>query len=128
MSFEVIPFIFTTKSKSEIYKHLDKEISAGRARVCMGEETVQTREYRDFLQQLGDLQKGYSGANLVVSHPDEKEAHDDYPDSWALAVWGCSFKGEVNNTETRNHNKFTEKTQAERTTCRMKNKITARRR
>ena len=128
MPFEVIPFIFTTKSKSEIYKHLDKEISAGRARVCMGEETVQTREYRDFLQQLGDLQKGYSGANLVVSHPDEKEAHDDYPDSWALAVWGCSFKGEVNNTETRNHNKFTEKTQAERTTCRMKNKITARRR
>ena len=128
MSFEVIPFIFTTKSKSEVYKHLDKEISAGRARVCMGEETVQTREYKDFLQQLGDLQKGYSGANLVVAHPDEKGAHDDYPDSWALAVWGCSFKGEANNTETRNHNKFTEKTQAEKTTCRRKNRVTARRR
>lgn len=128
LSSEVIPYIFTTKSKSEMYKHLDKEIAAGRARVCMGEQTVQTREYQDFLEQLGDLQKGYSGANLVVAHPDEKGAHDDYPDSWALAVWGCSFRGEVDRTETKNSNKFTEKTQNEREAYRRRNKLTARRR
>ena len=90
---EVIPYIFTTKSKSDLYKHLEKEISAGRARVCSGERTRTTREYNDFLEQLGGLQKGYSGTNLVVAHPDERNAHDDYPDSWALAVWGCSFVG-----------------------------------
>ena len=49
---EVIPFIFTTKSKSELYKHLDREITSGRARVCGGKNTVQTREYKDFLEQL----------------------------------------------------------------------------
>lgn len=124
---EVIPYIFTTKSKSELYKHLEKEISAGRARVCSGERTRTTREYNDFLEQLGGLQKGYSGTNLVVAHPEERGAHDDYPDSWALAVWGCSFVGEVNNTET-NRNKFTEKTNMEKRYYSRRNRLTSRRR
>lgn len=124
---EVIPYIFTTKSKSELYKHLDREIQAGRARVCAGDKTRATKEYNDFLQQLGDLQKGYSGTHLVVSHPEEKGAHDDYPDSWALAVWGCSFAGEVNNTETRK-NKFTERTNNERRYCNRRNRLTGKRR
>lgn len=124
---EVIPYIFTTKSKSELYKHLEKEIAAGRARVCSGDKTRATKEYNDFLEQLGNLQKGYSGTNLIVAHPDERGAHDDYPDSWALAVWGCSFAGEVNNTETGT-NKFTEKTRNERHYYSRRNRITSRRR
>lgn len=127
MRCEVIPYIFTTKSKSELYKHLEKEISAGRARVCSGEKTRATKEYNDFLEQLGGLQKGYSGTNLVVAHPDERGAHDDYPDSWALAVWGCSFAGEVNNTET-NKNKFTERTDNEKRYYSRRNRLTSRRR
>lgn len=124
---EVIPYVFTTKSKSELYKHLEKEIEAGRARVCSGEKTRATREYNDFLQQLGDLQKGYSGTNLVVAHPDERGAHDDYPDSWALAVWGSSFEGEVNQTET-NRNKFTQKSNNEKRYYSRRNRLTGRRR
>ena len=124
---EVIPYIFTTKSKSELYKHLEKEIAAGRARVCAGDKTRATKEYNDFLQQLGDLQKGYSGTNLVVCHPEERGAHDDYPDSWALAVWGCSFAGEINNTET-NRNKFTEKSSNEKRYYSRRNRLTSRRR
>lgn len=124
---EVIPYVFSQKSKSDLYKHLEKEISAGRARVCSGEKTRATKEYNDFLEQLGSLQKGYSGTNLVVAHPDERGAHDDYPDSWALAVWGCSFEGEVNNTET-NKNKFTEKTKMEKRYYSRRNRLTSRRR
>lgn len=128
LSSEVIPYVFTTKAKSDLYKHLDREISAGRARVCAGPETVQTRDYKDFLQQLGDLQKGYSGTNLVVSHPDERGAHDDYPDSWALAVWGASFRGEVDSTETRDRSRFSERTNKETLMCKRRNQLTARRR
>jgi hypothetical protein len=124
---EVIPYIFTTKSKSEMYKHLDKEIVAGRARVCAGDKTKETAEYKHFLEQLGDLQKGYSGVHMVVAHPDEKDAHDDYPDSWALAVWGCSYAGEVNETETKK-NKFTEKSKNEQQFAKSKNRMTAKRR
>lgn len=125
---EVVPFIFTQKSKSDVYKHLDKEIASGRARVCAGSKTVETREYQDFIEQLGDLQKGYSGANLIVSHPEERGAHDDFPDSWSLAVWGASFRGEPDNTETRPRNPFTERSHNESQYSRRLNKLTARRR
>ena len=99
--FEVILYTFSTKSKSEIYKHLQTEIKTGRAHFPMSEETKKTKEYQKFSQQMGDLQKGYSGSCLVVSHPDERGAHDDYPDSWALAVWGTKDAGQVDNTETK---------------------------
>ena len=49
---------------------------------------------------MGDLQKTYSGSNLVVSHPPERGAHDDFPDSLALALWGTKDRGQVDNTET----------------------------
>ena len=123
---EVIPYIFTPKSKSEIYKHLDREITSGRARVCAGPKTVETPEYKEFIYQLGELQKGWSGTNMIVAHPDDK-THDDYPDSWALAVWGTSFRGEVNNTETVK-NRFTAKTNNQIRGTKMKNRITAKRR
>lgn len=124
---EVIPYIFTQKSKSELYKHLDREITSGRARVCAGKNTVETREYKDFIEQLGELQKGWSGSNMIVAHPDEKDAHDDYPDSWALAVWGTSFETEVNNTETV-RNRFTERNKNQNKQVKMRNKVTAKRR
>lgn len=123
---EVIPYILTSKSKSDLYKHLDREITAGRARVCAGPQTVESREYKNFIEQLGELQKGWSGTNMVVSHSSEN-VHDDYPDSWALAVWGTSFRGEVNNTETV-RNKFTAKTKNQIRGTKLRNRLTAKRR
>ena len=128
LPYEVVPYVFGSKSKSELYKHLEREIASGRARVSMTTATKESKEYKKFIQQLGDLQKGWNGSNMVVAHPDEKDAHDDYPDSWALAVWGCASQGEVNNTETRKNNKFTEKTQNEKQFYGRRNRITARRR
>lgn len=75
---EVIPYIFTTKSKSEMYKNLETEISSGRARVPASEEVLKSEEYHKFIEQLGELQRDYRGSQLVVSHPDEKNAHDDF--------------------------------------------------
>lgn len=124
---EVIPYIFTPKSKSELYKHLDREITSGRARVCAGSNTIETKEYKDFIEQLGELQKGWSGSNMVVSHPNEKDAHDDYPDSWALAVWGTSFVTEINNTETV-RNRFTERSKNQNRQMKLRNRVTAKRR
>ena len=123
---EVIPYIFTTVSKSELYKLLDTEISSGRARVPCGEATKETKEYKSFMKQLGDLQKGWSGAHMVCCHGSGKDDHDDYCDSWALAAWGASSKGEENNTETR-ENKFMKKTPNEKTANNRRNCLTARR-
>lgn len=125
--YEVIPFVFSTKSKSEIYKHLDSEIKTGRARFPMSESTKETREYQKFTQQLEDLQKGYSGQHLVVSHPSEKGAHDDFPDSWALAVWGAKDKGQVDDTETRDFKQM-KGVYTNMTATRARNRRTGRRR
>lgn len=127
--FEVVPFVFSSKSKSEIYKHLQTEIKTGRAHYPMGEETKKTREYQKFTQQMSDLQKGYNGSHMVVSHPEERGAHDDYPDSWALAVWGAKDAGQVDNTETISRMRFLrEPYKPVDNKLRSLNKLTARRR
>lgn len=124
---EVIPYIFTPKSKSEMYKHAEKEIVSGRAIVPSGEHTRKMGEYRSFLQQLSELQKGYRGSYLVVSHPDERDAHDDFPDSWALALLAASSQGTVNETETKD-NVFTKKDKSTNDFYRRRNNYTSRRR
>lgn len=101
VKYEVELFVFSTKSKSELYKNLDKEINTGRAKYPNSKETQKTKEHQKFIQQMTDLQKGYSGSNLVVSHPDERGAHDDYSDSWALALWGAREPGVKDDTETK---------------------------
>lgn len=128
VNYEVVLFTFGPKSKSELYKTLNTEIKTGRARYPMGAETKVTREYQKFIQQLADLQKGYNGSNLVVSHPPERGAHDDYPDSWALAVWAAQEPGQVDNTETQTRAQFMGITPAMYAQVRRRNRVTARRR
>lgn len=125
---EVVLFTFSSKSKSDIYKHLQTEINTGRARFPVSSSVKETKEYKKFVQQLADLQKGYSGSNLVVSHPAERGAHDDFPDSWALAVWGAKDVGQVDNTETNNRQDFMGYGNSTRSVFRARNRRTARRR
>ena len=35
-----------------------------------------------------DMRKSYKNGLMVCAHPDEKNAHDDYPDSAMMAVYG----------------------------------------
>ena len=45
-----------------------------------------TRCWKRFYQQMTDLEKVYRGPYLLAEAPEEAEAHDDYPDSLAIAV------------------------------------------
>jgi hypothetical protein len=123
---EVISCIFSTAFKSAMYKHLDSEIKTSRAKFPMDEETKQTREYGKFIHQMGDLQKEYKGQTLFVAHPPERGAHDDYCDSWALAVYGARLSCETSTAETQDKNPFYQK--ATNNFYNKRNTITARRR
>lgn len=74
---------FSAVSKDLLYKNLKVSIK----------ELLTTLPKPDrnkgekFRMQLLDLQQEYKGQLLSVHHPDSAEAHDDYPDSWALAEW-----------------------------------------
>jgi hypothetical protein len=93
LNYEVIPYVFSKQSKSELYKHLNTEVRAKRLHYPADEFTTSQREYPSFVQQCLDLEKSWSGQLLVVAHPDVRGAHDDYPDSLALAVWGAKGEG-----------------------------------
>ena len=128
VNYDVVLFTFSSKSKSDIYKHLQTEINTGRARFPNNPKTRDTKEYKKYLAQMGDLQKSYSGSYLVVSHPDSRTAHDDYPDSWALAVWGTKDVGQVDNTETQNRDSVLRSHRETSMLFRSRNHYTARRR
>lgn len=83
---------FSAVSKDMIYKNLKVSIK----------ELLTSLPNRDkkgekFRQQMLDLQQEYKGQLLSVHHPDDATAHDDYPDSWALAEWAYARWNEDNN-------------------------------
>ena len=128
MSCEVIPYVFSPKGKSDLYKKLSTEITAGRARVPYGPETIKTDEFLKFINQLSEMQKSYRGAYLVCSHPDVRGAHDDYSDSWALAVWGAGFEADTSTVETVDRSSFMRYSKQEVAVRRNFNRVLARRR
>lgn len=76
---------FNRNTKSDGYKLLAQEISGKRITFPAGKLVRPTLEYRKFVGQLLDLRKEYKNGLMYVSHPDEKHARDDYPDSLMLA-------------------------------------------
>lgn len=125
VSYEVIDYVFSTPSKSELYKHYDAEIKAGRLHYPKDAHAQETREYERFIEQHLDLQKGYSGQHMIVCHPDDKSAHDDYPDSCAMMVWGAKGEG-VSRPEATEESIYREVNQS--AYYNQRNTVTARRR
>ena len=107
---EVVPCYFTLQFKDRMYKNLDSSIKCGRALYPNDEETQGTREHQKFIEQMGELEKNFRGQLMVCNHPDRRGAHDDYCDSWALAVLGANDKEEEIKLQT-SQNKLYNNTQ-----------------
>lgn len=87
---EIVDFNFQSSVKSNGYKSLYGDICGKRITFPCSVEVRRTKEWRKFVNQMLDLQKDYKQGLMIVNHPDNKEAHDDYPDSLMLASEGCS--------------------------------------
>lgn len=74
---------FGPKTKDMMYKNLKVTIQE----LLTTLPNLGTKLGERFRQQMLDLQQKYNGQLLSVKHPDDPQAHDDYPDSWALAEW-----------------------------------------
>lgn len=83
---------FNQGSKDAIYRNLKVTIKD----LLTTLPKVSTKVSERFIQQLLDLQQQYKGQYLSVSHPDDPKAHDDFPDSWALAEWAYAKWNETN--------------------------------
>jgi hypothetical protein len=84
---------FSAMSKDMMYKNLKVSIQE----LLTSLPNLGTKQGEKFRQQMLDLQQKYNGQLLSVSHPDDPNAHDDYPDSWALAEWAFARWNEENN-------------------------------
>lgn len=73
--------------QSERWKHLKQLMERGMVGWPSHSKTRRLKVWQRFRQQMIDLEKKYEGAHLLAEAPDEPEAHDDYPDSLALACY-----------------------------------------
>lgn len=74
---------FSAPIKSFMYQNLKTSIKESLTTL----PKIDKKNGERFRQQMLDLQQEYKGQLLSVKHPDSPDAHDDYPDSWALAEW-----------------------------------------
>lgn len=83
---------FSSVSKDLMYKNLKVSIKE-----LLTTLPKMDKKGEKFRQQMLDLQQEYKGQLLSVHHPDSPNAHDDFPDSWALAEWAYAKWNENNN-------------------------------
>lgn len=82
---EIVSFGSNTSDQSVRWLHLMQLMQRGKIGWPAHAHTRRLRTFKRFHQQMIDLEKKYQGKYLLAAAPDEAEAHDDYPDSLAIA-------------------------------------------
>jgi hypothetical protein len=92
-------FKFTSPTKHKLYKIYIDEIESGRQTVAASEKSKESMEFQKWLDEHRTLEKHYTNNNYMdcrAPEPEskaakdaetEREYHDDYPTSSALACW-----------------------------------------
>jgi hypothetical protein len=89
---EVIAVTSSPSEQSKRWKHLQALIQRKMIGWPAHAKTRRLRTYKRFYQQMTDLETKFSGPNFLAQAPDEAHAHDDYPDSLAIA---CSLTADL---------------------------------
>lgn len=75
----------TQPEQSKRWKHLMELMQRRRLAWPAHAKTRRLKVWKRFYQQMEDLEKIYKGPHLLAAAPNEAEAHDDFPDSLAIA-------------------------------------------
>jgi hypothetical protein len=86
------------KEQSTRWKHLTELIGRRMVGWPAHPKTRRLKKWQRFNQQMLDLEKRYQGPYLMAEAPDGDSAHDDYPDSLALA---CALTKDLIMTEVQ---------------------------
>lgn len=95
---EVIALPSDAKNQSERVKHLITLLQRRLVIYPGHSKARRTRVWKRFRQQMADAEKIMRGQYLLVQAPEEREAHDDYVDSAALAA-ACTILESVPQVE-----------------------------
>lgn len=83
----VYTFWSSLGGKSELYTAIMKQLSDGGWTYPADGST----EARKFQQQFVELEKSYMNGKMKVDHPKRRDAHNDFPDSFALTYHADTF-------------------------------------
>lgn len=89
----VVSYKFSKPSKSVMWKNLSQEVSSGRLEFPYGLKARRDQRTKRFVNEVLGLEKSYQGQYMVCEHPAVRGAHDDYPDSLALACMAAKEEG-----------------------------------
>lgn len=84
---QVICLSSNVPDQSARWKHMTELMARGLVAWPAGSQVRKKRVFRRFYQQMEDLEKDWRGPNLLAAAPNAANAHDDYPDSLALALY-----------------------------------------
>src|SRR5581483_3234683 len=77
----------SSQEQSERWKYLSQVFDRRKLSWPYGAKVSQRRVIQRFMTEMGDIRKEFRGPYLKVEAPREADAHDDYPDSLAIACW-----------------------------------------
>lgn len=83
---EVVDVSSQRAAQSERWKYLREMLDRGKISWPAHAKTRDLRTYRNFIQQMSDLQVKFEGPYMLAEAPKEVNAHDDYCDSLAIAL------------------------------------------
>lgn len=107
---EVVAMPMNPVDQTERWTHLMQLIQRGLLGWPAHPRVRETLMYRRFYQQLSEVEKEYKGKYLLVGAPKgEKNAHDDYIDSLALACALTKDFGQESEVVEWGHNPFLER-------------------
>lgn len=107
---EVVPMAMNPVDQSERWQHLMQLVQRGLIGWPAHSRSRRLMTYKRFIQQMADVEKEYRGRYLLVAAPkNEKNAHDDYLDSLALACALTKEFGQDMQVEVWSHNPLLER-------------------
>lgn len=83
----IIPYTFTRPSKSDMWLCLDADTKGGRLSFPANKKIKETQEFKNFEEQMLNLQKDYQGSYMIAQK--SMGYKDDYCDSLGLFCLAC---------------------------------------
>lgn len=88
-----VPCLDGLAEQSKRFKYLKQLMERKKIIWPMGAKVRRLKVFRRFRQEMEDAELDYKGPNMLVAAPNEKDAHDDYCDSIAMAAFMSADTG-----------------------------------
>lgn len=84
---KTIPIDYAGKNKEKIFLKAESEIGAGRAFLPHLNNEAHSRGYREFIEEMKNFKKEYTGSSIKFYGPEGRGNHDDFVSAWVNFIY-----------------------------------------